>query len=533
LNSRIRFVCAIICLAAVFTLAGCGGDGGSGGSTVSPPTYPAPAVIYADSFPDDAAFNVHWSTEDATGGNASWAVIGGELSQTGHLEDNDLRDLTFAESSSAELTSYHLGTYAYLTDPSISGSYRFSVDILPKENNAGLKTEGNDVGILFGYVDDDNYYRVSMNARYGFTRFEKRSGGVFKTIAVNARGYVDENWVSMAAEISGGTIVVWIDGQPVFAWVDSNVLSGTVALYCQDRCRFDNVRITENPLQPTVAIAAPLAYSVTPDNSFLAQAVVLSQPDGSSVTFSLDGGGEIPATYQDGYYEVDFSGLNGEYDDITAFLRYADGTRADIDVNATVGAGGEYYVTVGDSITNGKYDFVPSDNDSADGRIVSIQGYQAPLADKLAPTRPVIVFNEGIAGDESEEMEARIVSILERHPGANGVLLLIGTNDSFEEHVSVGAFANNVDDTADLIVADGKQAWLAEILPTNDGDVDRNNWIQLYNLEIQAIANRANVFLGPDLYDAFNGHPEYYYDGLHPDYEGYGVIADQWYDKLH
>ncbi|BBO77676.1 hypothetical protein DSCW_50930 [Desulfosarcina widdelii] len=528
LNYRNRLVFAIACLAAVLILAGCGGGGDGDVSSASSPTYPAPAVVYADAFPDDAAFNAHWATEDPTGGNASWAVVGGELSQTGHLEDNDLRDLTFDG-----LSSYHLGTYAYLVDPSISGSYRFSVSVLPKDNNAVDKTEGNDVGILFGYEDDDNYYRISMNARYGFTRFEKRSGGNFETIAVNARGYVDENWVSMAAEISGDTIVVWINGQPIFAWVDSAVLSGTVALYCQDRCRFDNVRITENPRQPTVAIASPLAYSVTPNNSFQAKAVVLSKPSGSSVAFSLDDGSEISATASGGYYLANFNGVADGEHEVTAVLRYADGTRADIDVNATVGTGGDYYVSVGDSITNGKYDEDPSNNDSADGRIVSIQGYQAPLVDALGTqTRPVIVFNEGIAGEDSTEMETRIVSILERHPGANQVLMLIGTNDSYGGGLPSATFADNVDDTADLIVDAGKQVWLAEILPTRDDDA-RNATIQQYNVEIQTIAGTvADVFLGPDLYTNFNS-PSYYTDNLHPNDTGYGVIADQWYDKLH
>ena len=97
-----------------------------------------------------------------------------------------------------------------------------------------------------------------------------------------------------------------------------------------------------------------------------------------------------------------------------------------------VGTGGDYYVTVGNSITNGVGDLIPGNNDSDDGRIVAIQGYQARLSNLLTTKtgRPQIVFNEGIPGDTASDLNGRIDSILDRHPGANKVLMMIGTNDS-------------------------------------------------------------------------------------------------------
>ncbi len=64
--------------------------------------------------------------------------------------------------------------------------------------------------------------------------------------------------------------------------------------------------------------------------------------------------------------------------------------------------------------------------------MVAIQGYQARLADALTTTTglPQIVFNEGILGDTASDLNGRIDSILDRHPGANKVLMMIGTNDS-------------------------------------------------------------------------------------------------------
>ena len=207
-----------------------------------------------------------------------------------------------------------------------------------------------------------------------------------------------------------------------------------MALYCQDRARFDNVLITENPLQPMVAISSPLAYSVTPGNlvNLTVTAVVLNKPAGGSVAFSLDGGSEITVAGSGNFYSRVFPGVSNGNHDVAAIVRYADGTEAGSDTNSMVGTGGDYYVTVGDSITNGEGDDNASNNDSADGRIVAIQGYQARLADLLttATGRPQIVFNEGIPGETSSDLDLRIDSILDRHPGANKVLMMIGTNDS-------------------------------------------------------------------------------------------------------
>lgn len=62
----------------------------------------------------------------------------------------------------------------------------------------------------FNAINNDNYYRLSMNSRYGFTRLEKRNGATFSTLAVNARGYVDGNQLEITVEVNVNTIVVYI-----------------------------------------------------------------------------------------------------------------------------------------------------------------------------------------------------------------------------------------------------------------------------------------------------------------------------------
>jgi lysophospholipase L1-like esterase len=521
--------------------------GGTGvtitGAATSAITFSVPAATEAYSFvytvtDDDGAqvtdtvavYVTEIVFEDSLGSLSNW-----QIENAPDPESWSANGALLQESSVIDfVASYHLGTYAKLNATAVSGitNYRFSVDVTPLSNGG---SQGNDVGIMFRYNGPNSYYRVSMSARYGFTRFEKRVGNTFQPLAVNARGYVDNQPMTMAAEVNGDTIVVWIDGDPVFALEDPNPIpSGTVALYCQDRARFDNVLITENPLQPTVVIASPLAYSVLPGDlvDLTVTAVVLNKPAGGSVAFNLDGGSDIPATGSGNLYSHVFpSVFNGNHD-VTAIIRYADDTEASSDTNSMVGTGGDYYVTVGDSITNGVGDLIASNNDSADERIVSIQGYQARLADTLttATDRPQIVFNEGTEGETAAGLNINIDSILDRHPGANKVLMMVGTNDSDSGGVDPVIFGNRVEAIATTIGVEGKKVWLAETLPTNVIPAN-NTLIQQYNTEIREIASLDaddGIFLGPDLYDAFDDMPGLYTDLYHPNDAGYRLMADEW-----
>ena len=498
-------------------------------------------IIFSDSFSDGSGWQNRWSIVDDTPNPGDWRVTeDGQL-----LQDRKIESVNSFQSS----TAYHLGSYALLVDPTISGiaSYRFSVDILPLPNTTGLT--GNDVGIMFRYQNELNYYRVALNARYGFTRFEKRKNGFFETLAVNAIGHIIGEPLTLAAEVNGDSVIVWVNGNPVFALVDGSISMGGIALYCQDKVAFDNVIVTHNPLQPVVALSTPLAYSValTRDegDALTVEAVALNKPIGGNVEFSLynineDSETIEPAMYDSVVYFADFFNLPaGEYD-VMVILRDSNGKEVSHDINSMVGVGGDYIVTVGDSITNGIGDYDPFNNDSADGRIVARQGFQAPLADQLTETTnlPQIVFNEGIGGDTAFDLATRIDSILERHPGANKVLLMIGTNDA-NRGVTPTTFRNQVLETVAKI--NGRQVWIAKPMPTfiNDEpiswtlDTTRNNRIQQYNLEINQIAaNDPNTYLGPDFYSLFYNRTELYSGYLHPNDFGYHVMADEWHNVL-
>jgi lysophospholipase L1-like esterase len=490
--------------------------------------------LYSDAFGSTDLSN--WvEVNDVTGSSMTWEIVNDELFQ---------QDLN--ESVQAFDFSYHLGTFLYLN---VSGSgnwdnYTFSVEATPLTNSTD--PQGNDTGILFRYnASDDSYYRLSMNSRYGFTRLEKKVNGVFSTLAVDARGYTDDTTHFLKVEVSGSLIHVYIDDEAVFSVTDDDLATGTIALYAQDKSKFDNVIVSECSPAPSIVTENPIAYGISTidgQSTLNLSATVTDMPAGASVEFVLDSTETVESSSTGNPYTAVFTSVASGNHDVTALIRDAEGVELARDLNENVGVQGKYYITVGNSLTNGVDDEVASNNVSADGRIVAIQGYQARLNNLLTDYFgiPHIVFNEGIGGDESSDTQSRLSSILDRHPDtADAVLVLIGTNDSF--NVTPDTFETNVSNIANAIVAAGKSCWLAEIPPVYNEDgtenTSRNDNITQYNTRIQAIANQSSsdqIFLGPDFYDAFEDTFDTYYssDGIHMNDAGYQQMAQLWYDVI-
>ena len=486
-------------------------------------------ILFSDSFNNNTSLS-SWGVINDTATPASWDVVNGQLFQQTRLEG-------FME-------SYHLGTSAYLVNSEFSGgtAFRFSVDITPQTTS-----KGNDVGIMFPFniTDNQNYFRLSMNSRYGFTRLEKRDGDNFRTLAVNSIGYMDGQTVNLTVEVNQDTIMVMIDGEPLFAESDLVISPGTVALYSQEQVSFDNVVLSENSPQPMVVVSSPLAHSVplgaADGNTLAVEAVALNQPVGSRVVFLLDDGSETASTATGKRYAAQFFGVGDGEHEIAAVLKDLDDTELSLDINAVVGVGGTYIIAVGDSITNGSRDENPANNDSLDGRIVATQGFEAQLNDELtaATGLPQIVFNEGIGGDLSSQLDLdRIDSILERHPGADTMLLLIGTNDVWA-NIAVNVYEGHVRAIVNAaLVNQVDQVFFARILPFyNAGQATLNPRVVIYNTRIEQIVETDTsgiLFPGPDFYTTFLNKYSTLYDpdGVHPNDAGYQAMAVDWNDIL-
>lgn len=490
--------------------------------------------------------------EEFTAGASDWFFVGDvpESIPSWLVADGVLQQGTKVESVRSFENSYHRGTYAYLPAGSGLSDYRLHVDAVY------LATEqANDIGVMFRYQDNDNYYRLSMNARYGFTRLEKRVSGQFSPLAVNGRGYTPGALLRFEVEVRGNLITVWIDGDLVFAIEDDSLSAGTVGLYTQDQSAFERVIVEGASPTPFVALAAPVAFTVGVANAVVAAAAAPLVPPGGTVEFTLVG--RSTAVDDRAPFSAEFGSLPaGDYA-VTATLRDAGGTNLAQDTNLRIGVGGEYFIAIGDSITNGIGDRYSRDNRSQSGRVRAVQGYQAPLVDLLDSSlqRPVMAYNAGIGGDQSFQAAfLRVDSILARHPGSNKALVLLGTNDALAAAPSGlgclgsgcdGTFKGNMQVLVDKLNAADKTVYVARTPPvfgscstcgphSNPRASLQNTTIEEY---ISVIDNElSGLNSGPDFFSFFLGPTvnrfSLFEDPLHPNALGHAVIAHLWHNAL-
>jgi lysophospholipase L1-like esterase len=231
---------------------------------------------------------------------------------------------------------------------------------------------------------------------------------------------------------------------------------------------------------------------------------------------------------------------------------------------------GDYYVAMGDSITEGCGDDNASDDISNDGRN-SGGGYEPILNDMLTAAKeyPHTIINEGVGGTVSFDGASSIQAIIEKHPWSQRFLVQYGTNDArpwlpvpsglglgSNSTGYLGSFKDNMQQIIDAINADGRETCLAKAPialgdcygcePYPDPDTGpRSVLIKEYNEVIDELVNESSNLIDiipPDFYSYFNYYDSQaesyryeieYADNLHPNGQGYRSMAEQWFEALY
>jgi PKD repeat protein len=490
--------------------------------------------LFYDDFSDGVADG--WTIVNDGNSSSSWSVVNGEYYQ---------RNFT-----SGMTESYHRGTFSYLNKWFSLTNFRIKARL-----KAPIDSYGEDIGIMFRYQDINNYYRMSINSQFGYTRLEKKVNGIFTTLAVNALGFEKEQWIEVLIEVFGDKIFIYRDQDKLISVADAGLSSGTVALYCERYALFDDITIETNNPEPEIIISQPLAYTVETTTMLNVSSVVMNFPIGGSVKFQLDGAIEVVGTEtQPGVFTGQFSTLSTGEHFLDAILMNDQEIEIARDTNTIVGVNGDTYITVGDSLTNGTGDNYSADNVSQDGRIKGFLGYQALLSDLCTDrfSYPNIIYNEGVGGDETIDTLGRIDSIISRHPGSNMVNLLLGTNDS-GSIIPVpsgigcsggdcdGTYKGNLQEIVNKIFTAPSVEFVsvasvppvfaacATCRPYSNPDIEnRNLLIKEYNDVIQSELNGISV--GPDFYSFFLDKFSLIRENIHPNALGYVIMSHLWFD---
>jgi lysophospholipase L1-like esterase len=297
---------------------------------------------------------------------------------------------------------------------------------------------------------------------------------------------------------------------------------------------------------PSVYLVEPRSYflQTSTDLHVVVDACVTA---GQGVRFKLDGGGQVDI--YSAPFEIVYTGVSKAEHIVDVFVIDSGGAlvpgAATHDQAIQVGIG-DYYVAMGDSITVGSGDSIPSDNNSQDGR--NTGGGYTPILNNLltsAKGYPQTVVSEGIGGTTSADGLALISSLLQEHPGAQRFLIMYGTNDSNVPIASglglqpgnpgyAGSFKDNMQRIISAIKGAGKVAILAKapvVLPVGG---PRDTIVQNYNLVIdELVAANLIPVSPPDFHAYFATHyPTEYADSLHPNGIGYQSMANLWLQVL-
>jgi lysophospholipase L1-like esterase len=227
-------------------------------------------------------------------------------------------------------------------------------------------------------------------------------------------------------------------------------------------------------------------------------------------------------------------------------------------------------LAVGDSITNGVGDRYSADNISEDielagirqgPRIVGIRSYASNLHDLLTQSAafaaPNAVVNSGRPGDRSDQTDARLDSILERHSGATDLLVLIGINDALSSlgpdpglgcsgNACNGTFKGTMQSIIDKATQAGKVPMLSKITGafgshkgsvfSNPTTARVNTTSRDYNAVLSELTVENGLPPGPDLYQFFlesgPSRISLSADNLHPNALGHVAMARLWFNAL-
>ncbi len=190
--------------------------------------------------------------EGTTDSPSAWSMSGGLITQGSNI---------YGDSGSAT-DPQKPGTFIVSGDPNWS-DYAIRVDVRSRDDDA--------IGIMFRYLDFENYYRFSMDKQRGYRRLIKKVRGEVIVLAEDAVAYVQDQWYTLKVEAKGNKISVSLSDEPVFDINDDSFKSGKMGLYSWGNagCEFENLLVESEAgiLYSSVDLKTPTIEFLAPTNA--------------------------------------------------------------------------------------------------------------------------------------------------------------------------------------------------------------------------------------------------------------------------
>ncbi len=164
-------------------------------------------------------------------GPSIWQQKSGSLLQTSNIYD-----------SSALADASKEGTLA-VAGESTWDNYRLQVRLRSDDDDAA--------GIVVRYVDEDNYYRLSVDQQRNYRRLVKKENGVYTTLWEQAGGYTVGEPFTLTLDVAGTRLSGYFGGSRLFSVSDSAHAAGKIGLYSwgNNGLRFEKVEVRQLPLE--------------------------------------------------------------------------------------------------------------------------------------------------------------------------------------------------------------------------------------------------------------------------------------------
>jgi len=156
---------------------------------------------------------------------SSWSAATGEMVQSSNIYTEPTSDPRF------------LGTYALCTQDLPWTDYEVTLSMKSLDNDW--------MGVMFRYVDPNNYYRFAWNGTAADRRLVKMENGSVYMLQQDFSTYTVGQWYNVRIAVKGDNLKVFIDDVQIFNYNDISFSTGAIALYCwgNEWTYFDNIEV--------------------------------------------------------------------------------------------------------------------------------------------------------------------------------------------------------------------------------------------------------------------------------------------------